>query len=1106
MKSNRLLALMLVISVVTVPFNLLAQQVSVKGRITDAKTNAPLQGASVKIKNDKAFATTNADGRFTIVAPSSESVISVTYVGYQVYETRAGDGNLAIALTNLGLDLDDVVVVGYGSQKRGNLTGSVATADMAKIEELPVPTILEALKGQLPGVNVSGGSQRPGDNPSLSIRQNFGFSKDGFTPLPLIIIDDIIQVDPNTGNPSLDVLNTLNPNEVESITFIKDGTAAIYGARAAQGAVIVKTKRGKAGPPKISYAGKFQFNDAVSFGKTMSAYEHGIFTNRYGRAAGWSAGYLRSDAELESAKSLNYDWLDAAWKAAGSMQHSVTVSGGSDRATYFAGGSYYTQSANLGNQDYNKYTFRTGTDIKVTNGLKLSASISAFNSKVEKSFTKISINDGAYASGSEQTDYAVLAHMPKYIPWEYTVNGVTEYISPALGSNRNPPSQAAGQNNISGWNYFALLNNGSFTKDDNQGYNATFSLQYDVPYVKGLALKATYGINYSTYNNDQAMLGMKLALAINSGAAGHHLYTDSSTFNVSINNNRSTVRFNDVINKAQQGNFFITYDNRFRKHNFSGLVSVEKAVQNYQKKFLIYDVPIYGAFNGSSPSAGTLNTSNSYVYRTDAGSLGYLGRLSYDYDGKYLLQFVFRTDASTKFAPDKYWGFFPGLSAGWVVTREDWFRNKVKFIDYLKVRGSIGKTGKDNLRAFRWTQTYAYAADKAVGFGNSGGLLVAGLTPDASPNPLLTWDENLRKNIGFDVTFLRNRLSLTFDRYWDHQSRLFTQLANQVGIPISVGGGFAEQNFAEVKSHGYEISANWKDQKKNFSYSIGINFGSGNNEVVKWYDVPFDYPSKIGTKQGYSLIRPSYGFRTWNGTSGGDGLLRTDADIDAYWQYLTDLATAAGTTPKYLSVTQRSAMKKGMLAYQDLAGDLDANNQTIAGPDGQVATDEDYTELASNKGLQGFVTSLGFSWKGISLNTQISTSWGGYNRIDYVKQGTSSGQMFWAHESYMNDMFDETDNPTGKYPNIFYSDSYINSDFWQISSFRCFVRSLAVGYTIPKNISSKIRMESLKVSLAGFNLWDFYNPYPDKYRNMYDDPKTPYPTLRTWSIGINANF
>ena len=286
-----------------------------------------------------------------------------------------------------------------------------------------------------------------------------------------------------------------------------------------------------------------------------------------------------------------------------------------------------------------------------------------------------------------------------------------------------------------------------------------------------------------------------------------------------------------------------------------------------------------------------------------------------------------------------------------------------------------------------------------------------------------------------------------------------------------------------------------------------MNFGTSDNKVVKWLPVAFDYPSKNQTREGQSTIFPAWGFQTWKGHAGGDGLLRTDADVDAYWQYLTDLATKAGTTPSYLGITTKSGIRKGMLAYQDLAGDKDANTQTIAGPNGRVEADQDFAQLVKRNRSTGFVTNIALSWKSITLNTQIATSWGGFNSVDYIKQGTSSGQIFWAHESYLNDMYDTLDNLNGKWPNLaYYSQNSYNSDFWQISNFRSFVRSLAIGYTLPKNITSKIRMESLKVTFAGFNLWDFHNPYPDKYRNMYDDPQVAYPTLRTWSLGVNATF
>ena len=1084
-----------------------AQDIKISGKITDSKTASPLVGATIKVKNGTASAISDEKGLFTINVPSSESILTITYVGYQVFETKAGSGNLSVSLIDLSNELSDVVVIGYGTQKRTQLTGSVATVDIKKLEELPTSSITEALRGQIPGLNVSGGNARPGVPATLSIRQQFGWGKDGSSSLPLIVIDDVIQLDPNTGLPTLDQFNLLDPSEVESITVLRDASAAIYGSRASQGAIVVKTKRGKIGAPKISYSGKFEYNDAISHVKTMNAHEYGIFSNRFGRASNWSNSSFFDSTELEQMKSLNYDWRKEAWKSAGAMQHSLNVSGGSDKATYFAGGSYYTQSANLGSQDYNRWTFRSGTEVKVINNLKLTANLSANNFSVEKSFTKVSIQDGGYGVNSEQNDYVALSHMPKYIPWIYNVNGVDQYISPALGANRiqeNPKNQ----NNIAGWNYFALLNNGSKTTTGQLAYNANFSLQYDIPFIKGLSVKGSYGLTYSANNAEQVQLPQLLAAAKGTNATGTHLYSAVTNWNVQENPRGSRVSYSDEIGKIQQANFFVTYDNSFGLHNVSALASVEKGQQDYQKKYIIYDNPLSGGYNGASTSAGTLNASNTYVSRTEGGNLSYLGRVNYNYDNKYLLQFLFRADASTKFAPENYWGFFPSISAGWVVSRENWFNDRLPWVDFLKLRASVGKTGNDNLKPWRWLQLYSYAADKGFAFGQNGGTLVSGLQPDATPNPQVTWDKTIKQNYGVDVTVLRNRLTLSVDRYLDHISNMLTQMAGMVGVPISVGGAFAEQNYSSVRTWGTEITATWKDRiGKDFEYSIGMNYGTGDNKVTKYIPVPFDYPSKNQRQEGFSTIFPAWGFLAWNGTSGGDGLLRTDADIDAYWTYLTDLATKAGTAPAYLGNTDKSALKKGMLAYQDLAGDKDVDNRTIAGQNGRINEDEDFSKLKKKNRSQAINTNLGFSWKNLSISAQIATSWGGYNEIDFIKQGTSSNQIFWSHEAFLTDMYDPMDNVNGKWPSLaYYDENSAPSDFWQISSFRSYVRSMVIGYTLPKSIARKVRMDNLRLSLAGFNLWDFYNPYPNKYRGMYDDPTVSYPTLRTWALGVNATF
>jgi hypothetical protein len=283
--------------------------------------------------------------------------------------------------------------------------------------------------------------------------------------------------------------------------------------------------------------------------------------------------------------------------------------------------------------------------------------------------------------------------------------------------------------------------------------------------------------------------------------------------------------------------------------------------------------------------------------------------------------------------------------------------------------------------------------------------------------------------------------------------------------------------------------------------------------VKKYLDQPFNYPSVYAGKklEGYSLVGAAWGYRTWKGTSTADGILRTDADLDAYWAYLTDLATKAGTTPLYnaggANISTRAGMKKGMMAYEDVAGDLNSGTRTIAGQNGQIRDDQDYVELVKKNQSYGISTNLSIGWKSISLLAQIATGWGGWNSIDRVKQGTSSTNASWAQMAYLNDMYDSTDNPTGKYPNMaFYDAAYKDSDFWTLSSFRCVVRSLSIGYSLPKQWLNKAHISNAKLYLSGYNLWDLYNPYPGKYRNMYDDVKVGYPTLRTWSLGVNLGF
>ncbi|MBO9204048.1 MULTISPECIES: SusC/RagA family TonB-linked outer membrane protein [Niastella] len=1092
-----------------------AQVRPVAGQVTDIE-GKPVSGVTVTVKGTAGNVITDKEGRYKVMA-TPEQVIEFTHIAYTSKEVKVGaHPTVDVMLNKTDSQLDDVIVIGYGSQRQKNITGSVVSVNMSKLPDQPVPTITEALRGQIPGVSVNGGSTRPGVMPTLTVRQQFNWGKDGGGSNPLVVIDDVIQTDPYTGLSSMDRLNLLDISEVESITVLRDAAAAIYGTRASQGAIVIKTKRGKIGAPKITYSGKFETTDAVSHGKVMNAYEYGVFANRFIRGTTTpTADNTFSDAELESMKGINYDWLDHGWKAANAMQHSVNVSGGAERATYFMGASYFTQGANLGVNDYNRYTFRAGTDITVANGLKFSAGLGANNSDLAKTFTKMGISDGSYGNGGvEQNDYSQLLHMPKFIPWSVNLHGVDSFISPSLGPNKLGNVNTNQQ--LSGTNFYALLANGSKQTTKTFGYNANFSMSYEVPWVKGLSFKGTYAIQSNNQTTEQAMLPISLSRNKNGNKAGQHLYTDSTVYDAPVvNRSQTRVVYSNPTGTSEQMNFFVNYDRSFGDHNIAAVVGGEKAKNTYDDRTQLYSQPVPGFYLGTSPTAGTIDPTVTTTTRRISGSLSYLGRVSYAYKGRYLLQFLGRADASTRLAPANYWGFFPSISAGWVLSDENFIRDNLSFVNFLKLRVNFGKTGNDNISPWRWYQNYNIGTDKGMAFGANGGGLTNGITPDVSPNPEIKWDETLQRNFGLDFSVLQNRLSVNVDQYFNTTTNLLTDMQAAVGTPYTVGGGFAELNYSDLKSWGTELNVTWKDKiARKVDYSINMNFGTGNYRTTKYYNQVIGYPGVTETRRsvGNDGYNPVYGYKTWRETSSGDGILRTDEDIDNYWQYLTDNANKSGVTggPKYGEIIAKSGMKKGMVAYQDLGGALNYDG-TYEGPNGIIDKDgaQDYAVIAKTNRTWGVTTNLSFGYKGITLSAQIATSWGGYNQIDYIKNATSSNAGIWSQPIYLTDMYDAVDNPNGKYPGMSVNDwggTNSDADFWKVSSFRSYVRTMTIGYALPKNLVRRARIDNARVYLSGNNLWDFYNPYPMKYRNMYDSPNVPYPTLRTWALGLNVGF
>jgi TonB-linked SusC/RagA family outer membrane protein len=1098
-----------------------SSQIKITGSVTD-QTGLLLPGVNVTEKSSKNTVTTDYNGKYEIsVRPGATLVFS--YIGMRKIEIPlAGRTVVDTKLQEDSNALDEIVVVAYGTQKKNNVTGAIATIKPDDLRDLPVSNLAEALRGLTPGVAVSNsnGSSRPGGAADIQIRQAYGFTKDGNSTIPLIVIDDMIQVDPVSGKPTQEAFNRLDPSEIESITILKDGSAAIYGSRASQGAIVVKTKRGKSGKTKFSYYGQFAVNDAVSHQKTMSAYEHGVWKNRF-LSSNLEADQSKyfSENELEQMKGLNYNWLKKAWKPATQQRHVLNVSGGTEKATYFAGVVFYNQGANLGEQDYKKWNFRTGTNIKVTSDLDFSASVSATSLDTEKSFTKASssLNDQSFGSLSsgEQADYMYLLHMPKYIPWQTTVDGKEYWMSPFPRTDANLGS-ANSRNTIAGWNYFAGLDAGKQI-DQEFSYNVNLNLTYKVPFIKGMSIKGSYAVSQSSYNSEQFQLPYDLARIRNYQTINNHLasaanptiYNAATNPNggyiIDTNSSQSRVYYNTDVDKMTQSNIFANYSRTFGNHTIDAMVGMERSEANYKNTRLAYE-GTGKDYLGGSATAGPIST-NSIAEKGESGTLSYLGRLDYGFKGRYLLQLLFRSDASTKFAPQNYWGFFPGAQVGWVVSKEDWFSDNVSWVNNLKLRYSIGKTGKDAIQPWRWQLLYDPIVDKGAQFGNQGGLLGSGISPRVTPNEDIKWDSNIKQNFGIDIATLDNRLQISADYYYNKSTEMLIGLGGILGTPISIGGAYAEQNYAAIDDWGTEFSVNWSDKIKNdFSYNVGVNFGYSNNEVKKYPEGSFQHPSFNAIREGNSLITPSWGFRTWKETSTGDGILRTDEDIANYWQYLTDRATAAGGTPSYFTSTNVSMMRKGMLAYEDVGGVYNSTTGVQAPADGKIASNEDYVKLVDQNRSYTINTNFGLKYKGFYMRTQIATSWGGYNSIDMVRQGTGSAHNDWGHEIFWTDMYDATTNPNGKYPNMYQTTALSPSDFWQVNNFRCVVRNLTLGFEMPKDAIKDLNIEGINLGITGNNLWDLYNPYPNKYRNMYDDSTAKYPTLRTWSLSINVAF
>jgi TonB-linked SusC/RagA family outer membrane protein len=527
------------------------------------------------------------------------------------------------------------------------------------------------------------------------------------------------------------------------------------------------------------------------------------------------------------------------------------------------------------------------------------------------------------------------------------------------------------------------------------------------------------------------------------------------------------------------------------------LFSVEKS-ETENEKVRYYKDDVLSFTNGQSNTA--TGSADGQTTRSEAGILSYIGRFNYSYADKYLFEFLIRSDASTKFAPVNYWGTFPSFSAGWVISQEGFFKDKVNWMDYLKIRASLGFLGKDNTGAWQWRQRYTYQNNKGAVFGTSANQNMGwGLKMEAAPNYFATWDNTTKVNLGIDTKFLNNRFSLNVDGWFDRNENILVR--RDALVPVTIGGALAEENFDAIDQYGIELSLGWRDKiGSDFNYFVKLNTGLSDGRyrkkdwpaILDYDDVYRDGPVDMG-KWGFDYL----------------GMFRSQADIDNYVQKYAITSVFN---------TNVNELKPGMLYYRDVRGNMNEDG-TYQGPDG-IIDDKDMVRLTKKTSdPYGFSLNLGGDWKGLSLTAMISASWGGFSEVPSSSRYVNANQADYRNvPKYWNDMFAlpsldaanaeiaGTGNVDAKYPNMYWSGfNNVTSDFWQINSYRMTLRTLTLGYSIPKPVINKIGVEGCRFTLSGMNLFSFYNPLPGKFMDINSNYGS-YPTLRTLSLGINLTL
>ena len=753
--------------VITTNERLSQQQKTISGKITSA-TGEPVPGATVVVKGTTTGTVTDFDGNYTLENVPSGSTIQFSFVGMKPQEmVFTNQSNLDVILEEETIGIGEVVAVGYGVQKKVNVTGALSTMDGENISEKPAAQLTTALQGMAAGVTIVQGSGQPGDeNGSISIR---GISSIYSESQPLVLVDGMEYS-----------LNDVDPNDIQSISILKDAAAsAIYGVRAANGVILITTKRGKNKEISVSYNGYVGLQDPTQLPNFVGAQDYMKLVNKmYGSQKFTDTDIAAyDDPNRDTDKYPDVYWMDEILQGSGlQQQHSIAISGGSEKSKYRFSTNYLKQEGLVKKTDFERVTVRMNSDVNFNDKLTFTADISA-------KFSDRSEPQGTGGGTWFQFSQAFMANPTLPV----------KYSDGTWGIGRSDGNPVRLQEEGGKYNY-----------EDNTA-NGNFKLGYEI--LEGLKITGNAMVNYNTAFNSE--------------------YNKALTY-TNFFSSEEVVKGTNEITKQSYKRFYtnlqglLTYDKVFGDHSLNVLAGISKIEDNTDYLTGYRNggsLDIIDEIAGGSPSSQT-NDGYSYGY----GLLSYFGRINYNYESKYLLEANIRRDGSSRFAEDNRWGTFPSFSAGWRITQEPFMEQFNSILDELKLRASWGQLGNQEIGNYPYQSLMNLGYDYAFG-----GNLLSGARMKTAPNSEISWETTEMTNIGIDGLLYGGKLDFSLEYYIKNTNDILLELP----IPKTVGQEAPFQNAGSIENKGWEFSIGYKDKvSKDFNYSARFNISDVKNKIT----------------------------------------------------------------------------------------------------------------------------------------------------------------------------------------------------------------------------------------------------------------------------------